>query len=220
MNMKGYLIAGGNSTLLIWSCPINLKDKIIIKYLGKFEQVGFVEKSKDGLPKLVMMGNELCINSTLSLASQLSNSGLLLTSWTTKPIRYTNINENTYIELALPFKKIKNIILLPGIGFICSSSKLKITKSFLSKLATKYDLPAFGIVFYKKNKIIPYVYVKTTDSLFKETACGSGSIACALITGLESIIQPTGETISVKIKGGKFTVGAKVVKIGESYEND
>ncbi|MCL4365993.1 hypothetical protein M1437_02085 [Patescibacteria group bacterium] len=218
MEMRNYLIAGGNSTLLVWGCPSNQKNKIISKYLGGFEQVGFVEETRANLPKLIMMGDELCINSTLSLASQLSNSGLLLTSGLTKPVRYKNINDNTSIELDLPFKKIENIVLLAGIGFICSNSEPKVSKRYLSRFAEKYNLPAFGVVFYKENKITPYVFVKKTDSLFKETACGSGSIACALITGSENIIQPTGETISVKIKGTKFTVGAKVVKIGESYE--
>ncbi|MDD5147705.1 MAG: hypothetical protein PHV63_04130 [Candidatus Daviesbacteria bacterium] len=60
--------------------------------------------------------------------------------------------------------------------------------------------------------------MKATNSLFEETACGSGSIACSLTTGFNNIIQPTGETIFVKFKGTKFTVGAKVDKIGESYE--
>lgn len=40
------------------------------------------------------------------------------------------------------------------------------------------------------------------------------------LSNQKNIIQPTGETITVKIKGTKFTVGAKVVKIGESYEQD
>jgi len=169
------------------------------------------------LPELVMMGNELCINSILSLASQLSNSGFLRASGTTKPIRYKNEDKNTYIELNLPFRKVANIVLLPGIGFICTNSKPRISKSYLSKLAGKYNLPAFGVIYYKENKMIPYVYVKETDSLFEETACGSGSIACALVTGFKNIIQPTGETISVEVNETKFTVGAKVVKIGESY---
>lgn len=218
MKLSKFLIAGGNFTLLVWNCPQNLKNKIIKKYLGQFEQVGFVEQSKTELPKLIMMGNELCINSTLSLASQLSNYGSLITNGITKPIKYENKNRNTYIELDLSFKKTKNIVLLPGIGFLCTKNKPKTSKNYLSKLAEKYDLPAFGIVFYRKNKIIPYVYVKGTNSLFEETACGSGSIACSLVTGLEKIIQPTGETISVKTYGNKFTVGAKVVKIGESYD--
>lgn len=212
------MIAGGNSTLLVWDCPQKMKNKIIKKYLGKFEQVGFVEQSKTELPKLVMMGNELCINATLSLASQLGYRGSLIASGVTKPIKYENKNGNTYIRLKLPFKKIKNIILLPGIGFLCTKTKPKVSKRYLLQLATKYNSPAFGIIFYKENKITPYVYVKGTNSLFEETACGSGSIACSLVTGLEEIIQPTGDRIYVKTYRNKFTVGAKVVKIGENYE--
>lgn len=218
MKLKKFLIAGGNPTLLVWDCPPNQRNKMIKKYLGEFEQVGFVEETEDYPSKLVMMGNELCINSTLSLASQLPDNSVLLTNGITKPVKYQNIDGNTYIELELTFRKIDNIVLLPGIGFLCTNSRPNVSKKYLSRLATKYKLPAFGIVFYQGNKIIPYVFVKETNSLFEETACGSGSIACALTTGLETIIQPTGEKIFVKIKGNEFTVGAKVVKIGESYE--
>lgn len=216
MKIQKFLIAGGNSTLLAWNCPNSSKNKVINKYLGKFEQVGFVEEKI--LPKLNMMGDELCINSTIALASQLEKSGKLLTSGIKKAIKYKNINDNTYIAINIDYKRIKNIILLTGIGFLCTQEKNQVSKELLLKLANKYSLPAFGMIFYKKDRITPYVYVKETDSLFKETACGSGSIACALATGFKNIIQPTGEIISVSIKGNEFTVGAKVVKIGKTYE--
>lgn len=216
MILKKFLIAGGNSTLLAWNCPPMQKDMIVRKYLGQVEQVGFIAEKK--FPKLIMMGNELCINSTLALASQLSKSGLLKTSGITKPIYYENNGNNTSIELALPFEKKENIILFSGIGFLCSDKVFNVSKEYLSNLVIQFNLPAFGVVFYQGNKITPYVYVRETDSLFKETACGSGSIACSLVTDYEEIIQPTGEIIYVKTYGNKFTVGAKVVKIGESYE--
>lgn len=211
--LKKFLIAGGNSTLLVWNCPSDQKKKVIDRYLGKVEQVGFIEETKKGLSKLVMMGDELCINSTLSLASQLPNSGLLLTSGINKPIRYENIGKNTYIELDITFKKIGNIILLPGIGFICTNIKPEISKSYLAKSANKYNLPAFGIVFYQNNKITPYVFVKGTDSLFEETACGSGSIACALVTGFRNIIQPTGEVITVINNKNGLIIGSRVILV-------
>jgi len=54
------------------------------------------------------------------------------------------------------------------------------------------------------------VYVVDTDSLVQETACGSGSIALHLVSGLSEIMQPTGECISVTHEGNTFSVTAGV----------
>ena len=69
--LKTFLIAGGNSTLLVENCEINNRKKLITQYLGKVEQVGFVEKDR-----LEMMGSELCVNGALAFASQLQTSGV------------------------------------------------------------------------------------------------------------------------------------------------
>lgn len=45
----------------------------------------------------------------------------------------------------------------------------------------------------------PVVWVKSIDSFFYETACGSGSISVAAISGERQIIQPSGESIFVDI---------------------
>lgn len=217
MVLKKFLIAGGNSTLLVWQCPENKRRRLIKKYLGKVEQIGFIEEF-NGLPSLKMMGNELCINGTLALASQSGNQGKLKTSGLDQEINFKNKNGISYLEFPLPFTRDKNIICFPGIGFIYSNTRKYRGKIALSKLATKYSLPAFGSISSKSNKIRPFVYVKETDSLFEETACGSGSIACSIITKYSKIIQPTGESISVRQRDDIFNVGAKVVNIGEIYD--
>lgn len=218
MKLNKYLIANGNSTLLVKGYRSNGKKALVKKYLGSVEQIGFVSYPS-GIPKLSMMGNELSINATLAFASTLPNkSGTLLTSGYEGCVKYKNQKKYTKIQLNIAYKKIRSIVLLEGIGFVFLEKPKQVTKNYLSNYCSKYNLPAFGAVFYNGNKIIPYVYVKETNSLFKETACGSGSIVCALVTGFKNIIQPTGETIFVEINKTKFTVGAKVVKIGESYD--
>lgn len=68
---------------------------------------------------------------------------------------------------------------------------------------------AVGIILLEKNreniKIYPIIWVKTIDTLFYETACGSGSLAVAIyknsvqnITNFE-IIQPSGYSINVSL---------------------
>ena len=217
MKIQKFTIAGGNPTLLVWGCPQLQKNQYIKKYLGEVEQIGFVENS-NGITILKMMGDELCINATLALASQLGSQNILLTSGINKLINIQNDQETTFLKIPLTFKRISNKVLFEGIGFICTDRSIIPTKKMLVTLADKNSKPAFGLIRYQKNKIRPYVYVKRTNSLVEETACGSGSIACSIVTGYSEIIHPTGQSILVRQRDDIFIVGAKVVKIGESYE--
>tara|TARA_Y100000310_G_scaffold1683_1_gene2130 strand:- start:401 stop:1306 length:906 start_codon:yes stop_codon:yes gene_type:complete len=156
--------------------------------LKQVEQVGFISNNK-----LTMMGNELCVNALLAFAS----------------IKNTD-KKKTIIEIQLKYKKEKNIIIFKDIGFICLKKSRKINKKYLKKLSQKYNLPAFGAIIYKKNKITPYVYVEKVDSFVKETACGSGSIAFSLFSKYKNIIQPTGRIINIRIKKDKIIISAEV----------
>ena len=101
-------------------------------------------------------------------------------------------------------------MLLEGIGYIYLKEKVKNKKKFLRNLCLKYGFPAFGIIYFQNNKIEPFVYVKETDSLFAETACGSGSIAFSIMSNKSKILQPTGEIITVFKKNNTFIVKAKI----------
>ena len=198
-------IANGNSTALVSKCTSKIKKSR--KLLKKVEQVGFISKG----PRLIMMGKELCINATLAFASLLDNKGSLYTSGIKGKVLYKNKKNKTIIKIPLRYEKNKNIILFEGIGFICTNDK--ISKKLLKKLSIKYNLPAFGGITYKKNKIIPYIYVKEVDSFIKETACGSGSIAFSIFSGYNNIVQPTGKSIKVKIKKDRCIISAEVKRI-------
>lgn len=213
MKLKLFLTAGGNPSLLVWDCPEALKKKIINKYLGReAEQIGFMAEEK--IPTLTMMGNELCINSTLALAAYLGKSGELLASGVNSKVKYTNSIGKTTITLPLKFKQKDNIILFEGIGFICNKQGSKRpNKKELIELSAKYGLPAFGIILFQENQSKPYIYVRDTNSLTSETACGSGSIALSILTGFTDIIQPSGGIISVKRNSSKFQIEAKVEEV-------
>jgi histidine racemase len=198
MQVRKFLIADGNETSLVYDCPKKERKKIAVKLLKEVEQVGFVSP-KATLPKLEMMGGELCLNATLAFASTLKKSGKLATSGLKNPIQYAN-NKTTSIKIPFKSTQENNVVLLEGIGFILYSKKdkSKITKNELAKLCEKYKLPAFGGIIYEKNKIVPYVFVAGVNSFVKETACGSGSVAFSIFSGKEKVIQPTGKTISIK----------------------
>lgn len=212
MKLKKFLIAGGNSTLLVWGCPSSEKQNIIQKYLGEVEQIGFVE-IKNGLPFLNMMGDELCINGTIALASLCGKTGKLFTSGLRGTVFYRNIKNKTSIGLTIDYKQNKNVVLLEGIGYVYLKKEINDPRKFLISLCLQYNLPAFGIIYFQDNKIVPTVYVKQTNSLFEETACGSGSIAFSILTKKINITQPTEKIIVINKKDNSFIVNAQVTNL-------
>lgn len=212
MKLKKFLIAGGNSTLLVWGCSPDKKSIVIEQWLRKVEQIGFVEIKND-LPFLNMMGGELCINGTIALAKILKGEGVLYTSGYSQRVLYKNCKKTTSIKLTIQYKKKGNTVVLPGIGYICVKEKEVITKKFLSTLCNKYQLPAFGALIYKNNILFPYVYVQQTDSLVPETACGSGSIVLNILKGIKQINQTTGKQIIVEKTGSRFLIQTEVTRL-------
>lgn len=208
MIIQKYLIAGGNSTLLVWNCSRGKRNQVIKAYLGDVEQIGFVSY-RNNAPFLEMMGGELCINALIALASASGSKGTIGTNVVNKPISYQS-SDITKITLELPYRKLKNIVLFDGIGYKITSQSIPVTKKLVSQLCVKFNLPAFGIVLVKKNQITPYVYVRDTDSLFNETACGSGSIATNIVLGVTNVIQPTTKAISIWKKKDVFTIETTV----------
>ena len=70
---------------------------------------------------------------------------------------------------------------------------------------------AVGVIWIEKTnntvKMHPVVWVREVDTFFYETSCGSGAIAVGKVTGICSIIQPTGKEIEVR-----FTPEAVILK--------
>ncbi|HWT40005.1 MAG TPA: M15 family metallopeptidase [Dongiaceae bacterium] len=62
-------------------------------------------------------------------------------------------------------------------------------------------------------KIDPIVWVGAIATCFYESSCGSGSIAAALITKCESIQQPSGSVIGVKVFNSTIRINTKIEKV-------
>jgi len=177
---------------------------------NRIEQVVFIEKNR-----IQTMGNELCINGSLA-GAYLSKKSILGVSGLEKPIKF--VKNKGFISACFPLnlvmKQEKNIILLQGIVYLISNEDTKINKLFLRMLAKKYDVPASGIIKFRSNKITPIVYVRDTDSLVWENACGSGSLAYSIYSKLTKIFQPSKQIITIKKNLKSFTikVPVKIVK--------
>ena len=100
---------------------------------------------------------------------------------------------------------------LPGIThFIVDRDKINDKDKYyeiIKSVMAKEDYDAFGIMYYDYNKnfMEPLVYVRSTDSLFWERSCGSGSCAlgCALAflnkESLEKEIHQPGGLLKVSV---------------------
>lgn len=168
-----------------------------------------------------MMGGELCINATIAAASLLGPRATMYTSGLNSPIGIINQSNTTTISCVLPHKRIENVVVFEGIGFICENSAQKSpkkpTKKILRAYCDQYNVGAFGLIQYRGNVIKPYVYVREVDSLVAETACGSGSIAASIVTGHSDIIQPTGKSIHIRYRpdSNQVTVSAHVEPVND-----
>lgn len=201
----------------------------IMKKFSFIEQVGFVSTDITE-PQLVMAGGEFCGNATRCAAwhflkgtpgeLSISVSGVSrklkagvtkeFDAWAEMPVcnELRNIVEIEEGFFLVKLEGIVHIVIMPekskhylNMGDFKSSAK-----SILAKYQL-LDATAAGVIFLEKEssvfKIHPCVHVLDVNTLFYETACGTGTIAVGLaIAKLESgtieipILQPSLKTIN------------------------
>lgn len=210
MRIRNFQIAGGNDTALVWGAePEKIKD-ISKKLLNEVEQVGFIQTKKTG-QTLYMMGGELCINAALAAAFAEGKEGKISLGNTRAFFKAGDYEAE--IALSLPYKRTEKVVIFEKIGYRLTYDEEPANKPMMRKLCRKYGLPAFGLIKISGSSINPVVYVRQTDSLVNETACGSGSIAAFILTGKTEIVQPTGQIINVNRKKSTFIISANVFEI-------
>jgi histidine racemase len=196
------------------------------------EQVGFLVKPNNpsALGRLEMAGGEFCGNGARSAAYLLADKkpckGLLEVSGTENMLSF-EISKDGFVTLEIPvyngpdlFTEVLegNIVALDGIAHLVITSTEYFPNSFEDQtlkihsmaLLKKYkldSLAASGVCYYDiaTNKAQFCVFVLSVDTLFSETACGSGTCAIGLammkLRSLNSIdlavLQPSGEQIKV-----------------------
>lgn len=217
MRTEYFTIAGGNKTCLVWDCPQDRQEALIKEILQNVDQVGFVTNNMT--QRLIMMGDELCVNGILAFASTMhSPRGVIYASGVHGEIQYQHTEKGTRITFDLPYHIKGDMVMFEGIAFQCGTVDIEPTREEFQQLAKQYKVPAFGIIEYDEKQIYPSIYVAKTHSLMRESACGSGSIAAHLVTGICHVVQPTGETIYVEHTDNTFSVQATVRRL-ESYSS-
>ncbi len=227
MSIEVFTIARGNSTMLVEGCPQGSRLTFARNALKRVEQVGFIEPYAE-MPTLQMMGGELSINGTIAFARRLGGSGQLKTSGLTEPVQYFQEGDATTIKAELPYRTYSDprgkVVTFEGIGYLCTETEAIPRETLVRDYWNKYNrwlgLPAFGFVLLNGESIQPFVYVKETDSLVSESACGSGSIAASIVTGNRNITQPSLGRITVLESENGFWITAKVKQIGKTKKID
>lgn len=192
---------------------------------AEIEQCCFITKADnpDAIARVEMFGGEFCGNATRSaiwLITEGKNSkGLIEVSGVSRPLGFSVKDKLVNLEMPLPkegklTEEVEEGILvhLDGITHLVvdandiqSSDPRKLIESLLKE--NKYrcnSFPAFGVsCFDQSSKEAKFcVWVNAVDTIFDETACGSGtcSIGIAIATKeMQSknlnVVQPSGEVI-------------------------
>lgn len=165
------------------------------------EQVGYLDGRN-----FRMMGGELSINGLIAGAYLIRSSG--------------KINEFNFeisgdtLTLSLPRSLLisvtRDVVKLQGITYklipSLPSSRLVSPNTKMILQALAQETAASGIIYYQESEIKPLIYVPATDTLVWENACGSGSLATALITNQSVITQPSGQTIGFQFTNKNIVV--------------
>jgi len=207
---------------------------IIMKFYPNVEQVGFVTLGKK--PKLLMAGGEFCGNATrstawLALKGKQGTVNILVSGVRERLKAGVAENGEAFSQMPIfsDFSKLKNdpqnseniIVEMEGITHLVTFdteqidelSEEEIKKKSMQMIRSRGldQKPAAGIIYVQQTKdgwkIDPVVYVKAIDTLFYETACGSGTTALGLVLALKSkknikevsVLQPSGLPIKISV---------------------
>ena len=218
---------GGNITALIETAAaldFVAVSARVMKQNPEVEQVGFIMPAKKPVCDfhVEMMGGEFCGNAARCAAlrwclSAKKNSAVFTVSGFDVPLT-VHVQAET-VTLRIPGEFLRAEVKVDegwlvdfyGIRFLVMERN--IGKQEIEAAVHKYkdSMPAIGVIVAQSSSrglsIIPWVWVVSTGTLIKETACASGSIAAALTArkqGLDlpsySIFQPSGSVLSVGLE--------------------
>lgn len=235
--MYKVFIPGGNNTAFVMGTNYTLEQRSMIndrimKADSSIEQVGFLGDNDN--PELVMAGGEFCGNATRSAVFHYldGKDGKMTLKVNEKDYINAGVKDgNAWCEIPLKqsgdiVEKIKDGMYKVNMKGMTSIviSEANAKKYLENKQSIKEETmqlikdlklensEAVGVMYLEtidnKLKINPVVWVKEINTLFYETACGSGTTATAIVKSyLEKndvsidILQPSGYVINATITG-------------------
>lgn len=219
-------IASGNPTALVHGQVDKAQAIKILAEDPRVEQVGFLSGDEKTGYRLDMAGGEFCGNATRSAVFEFAKGKPcemeISVSGCDSPIR-GGVNEDGTVWAEMPEMLGKEelpggitLVRLPGITHAVLGSDD--TESFEAILETikniEKNVPAIGIIGVKNGKMYPVVWVRSIDTLCRETACGSGITAAAYAFDSSlKLMQPWGEYLTAELQNGKVTLTGPVQEI-------
>lgn len=230
-------VPGGNGTALVERLGYSsearkvINDKIMMDNADIVEQVGFVEKGKT--PELKMAGGEFCGNATRSAAfyyldgkpgemqikvnDEFINAGVYENgeAWCEIPLYH---GTDAVVQLDKEIYRVKmngmtTLVISERASrlYLDDRQNLKTHGMYFIHHYHLEDNDAVGVMFLEEVdsvlKINPVVWVRSIDTLFYETACGSGTTATVMVESFlkhssceMDILQPSGHKITAQIK--------------------
>lgn len=192
----------------------------------EIEQCCFITKPNNSraIGRVEMFGGEFCGNATRSvvwlLTKGANGSGYIESSGVKELLSYEVKNSEVEVQIPLPSHsqlvipvKEGNLVELDGICHLVvtdpearvSHSPRELLNNLLQKNAYRLrDWPCVGVTYYDglTSKARFCVWVKEVDTIFDETACGSGTSAIGIVLATEQnssvslpVHQPSGENI-------------------------
>lgn len=209
-----------------------LNARIITSWAKKFPRLPGIEqccyltkpRTRDALVRVEMFGGETCINATRAVAllktEGRSGQGLIEVSGAESPFAYSvkaGAISSVAILLSSSQERVRQIckndwlVNLDGITHLVrfSGESFETPRKTLEELlkTNSYgisDMAAFGVTVFDEitNNAKFCVWVKKVNTIFDETACGSGTAAIAIATKEKTkrkarvdAIQPSGEVL-------------------------
>ena len=219
------------------------------------EQCCFVTlpKNIEAVARVEMFGGEFCGNATRSVIQLITEGkdyqGMIEVSGVDRPLNFNVSNGVIAVEMPLPLDgnlatqvAEGTLVQLDGIAQLvvtdATIQQSRTPRELLNDLLEQnsYDLaeqPAVGVTYYDRDtKNAEFgVWVKEVNTVFDETACGSGTCAIGVASALDArqnqkieVVQPSGESISTEAaydnESGKVVASNIAGKVSVLYDGE
>jgi len=219
------------------------------------EQCCFVTlpKNKEAVARVEMFGGEFCGNATRSVIQLITEGkdyqGMIEVSGVDRPLNFNVSNGVVAVEMPLP--QDGNLATQVAEGTLVQLdgiAQLVVTDATIQQSRTPRELlndlleqnsyglaeqPAVGVTYYDKvSKNAEFgVWVKEVNTVFDETACGSGTCAIGVASALDTkqnqkieVVQPSGESITTEAafdnESGKVVASNIAGKVSVLYDGE
>jgi histidine racemase len=205
------------------------------------EQAGFLLQKPNNEFHFEMSGGEFCGNAARSVALVISQiTGKSENSFTMSGypgLVQSKVTANHYVCCefkGLPTVKQDiqieelnaSVVDLGGIVHVVIESEFpkdyEIIHNKITKSLNLQNRDAVGVIWIKRNgdsvRMDPVVWVKSINTFFYETACGSGTIAVSATTGVKRITQPSGQDIFAMVEKDTVILESEMKIVFENQE--